>query len=150
MKKITIIGVVVAVLLVGVLSTIFLLNRMAPKVQQDAQQYIDSNLPKIVQNWDSEALINQASPDLLKVASREQFAELFKMLSEKLGPLKQYKGCKGKTSLTTSFRGILRNGVFEAKAVFANAPAMILCRIVWLDGTWKINEFRVKSELLSP
>ena len=150
MKKITIIGVVVAVLLIGVLSTIFLLNRMAPKIQQDAQQYIDSNLPKIVQNWDSEALINQASPDLLKAASREQFAELFKMLSEKLGPLKQYKGSKGETSLTTSFRGILRNGVFEAQAVFANAPAVILCRIVWLDGTWKINEFRVKSDVLNP
>ncbi len=150
MKKITIIGVVVAALLIGVLSTIFLLNRMAPKIQQDAQQYIDSNLPKIVQDWDSETLINQASPDLLKAASREQFAELFKMLSEKLGPLKQYKGSKGETSLTTSFRGILRNGVFEAQAVFANAPAVILCRIVWLDGTWKINEFRVKSDVLNP
>ena len=150
MKKTTIIGAVIAALLIGFLATVFLLNRMAPKVQEDAQQFVDTNLPAIVRNWDSEQLVNLASPALLKAASREQFNELFATLSRKLGPLKEYKGSSGQTSLTTSLRGILRNGVFEARAVFANAPAEILCRIVWLDNTWKIDEFRVKSEVLNP
>ncbi len=150
MKKTLIIGAVIAILLIGIFVTLFMLNRMAPQVQKDAQNYVDSNLHKIVQNWNSEELINRASPDLLKVASREQFTELFKMLSSKLGSLKKYKGSKGTISLTTSYRGIARTGVFEAEAIFTQAPAAILCRIVWLDGTWKINEFRVKSEVLNP
>ena len=150
MKKTTIIGAVIAILLIGIFVTLFMLNRMAPQVQEDAQNYVDSNLPKIIQNWDSAELINRASPDLLKVASREKFAELFKMLSQKLGPLKEYRGSRGKISLTTSYRGIARTGIFEAEAVFGQAPAAILCRLVWQHGAWKIEEFRVKPEVLNP
>jgi hypothetical protein len=150
MQKSTLIGIVVGVLIIGVISTFFMLNRMAPKVQQDARNFIDTNVPLIVNNWSSKELIKRSSPDLLKVATLEQFVELFKMLSEKLGPLKEYKGSKGEASLTTSFRGIIRTGAFQSEAVFAKGPAVILCRIVWQDDAWKINEFRVQSDVLNP
>ena len=150
MKKTTTIGAVIAVLLIGIFVILFILNRMAPQVQEDAQNYVDTNVPLIVQNWDSTELIKQAGSGLLKAASHEQFVELFAMLSQKFGPLKEYKGSRGTISLTTSYRGIARTGIFEAEAVFAQAPAAILCRLVWQHGAWKFEEFRVKPEVLNP
>jgi hypothetical protein len=83
---------------------------------------VDANVPAIVGNWNSEELMKRAGSSLLK----------------------------GETTLTTSWTGIIRTGRFEPEAVFAKAPAVILCRIVWQDSTWKIDEFRVKSDILNP
>jgi hypothetical protein len=111
---------------------------------------VDANVPAIVGNWDSEELMKRASSSLLKAASPQQFSERFKIMPEKLGPMQEYKGARGETTLTTSWTGIIRTGRFEPEAVFAKAPAVILCRIVWQDSTWKIDEFRVKSDILNP
>ncbi len=148
MKTTTIVGAVIVVLVIGAMATMFMLNRMAPKVQEDAQAWVDTNVPEIVKTWNSEELIKRASTGLLKAAPPEQFSALFKTMAEKLGPMKEYKGSRGETTLTTSLTGIKRTGRFEPEAVFAKAPAVMLCRIVWQDGTWKIDEFRVKSDVL--
>jgi len=149
MKKTTIIGGAIVILLIGAISLFFMLNRMAPQVQKDALDYVDTNVPLIIRNWDSGELIGRASRGLLNVVPREQFVELFNTLSQKLGSLKEYRGSTGQTNLRTSFKGINRTGVFEAEAVFAKAPAIILCRIVWQGNAWKIEEFRVKSNVLN-
>ncbi len=149
MKKFTIIGAIIMALLIGTMSTFFMLKRMAPEVQQDAQVYIETNIPQIISNWNSEELIKRASPSLLKAASRAQFTDLFKTLLEKLGPLREYKGSRGETTVTISFTGINRKGTFESEAFFANSPAVILCRIIRLNGSWKIDEFRVNSDALN-
>jgi hypothetical protein len=150
MKTTTIIGTVITVLLIGTLATMFMLNRMAPKVQKNAQAWIDTNVPVIIKDWNSEELIKRASPGLLKAASHEQFSALFTTLADKLGPLREYKGSKGGTTVSLWFTGITKNGTYEPEALFTQAPAVILCRISWLDGGWKIDEFRVKSDALHP
>jgi len=150
MKTTTIIGAIIVVLLIGALATMFMLNRMAPKVQKDAQTWVDTNVPEIVKTWNSDELVRRASAGLLKAASPEQFTALFKTMSEKLGPIKEYRGSRGETSLITSWTGIIKTGTFEPEAVFEKAPAVMLCRIIQQDGTWKIDEFRVKSDVLHP
>jgi hypothetical protein len=102
MKTSTMIGAVTVILIIGSMATLFMLNRMAPKVQKDAQAWVDSSVPEIVATWNSEELVNRASTSLRKAASPEQFAQLFKLLSEKLGPLQEYKDARGETTLTTS------------------------------------------------
>ncbi len=152
MKKFfTILGGIFAVLIVVAVVGFFVLNHFGAGLDEESKTYVDSNLPRILTDWNADEMMNRASPELMKVAPKEKIEELFKVFSEKLGPLKEYKGSRGQSNVSvTTQEGKVITGSYIANAVFEKAPATIQFRIIKHDSQWQILEFRVNSDALMP
>ena len=152
MKKFfSILGGIFAVLIVAAVVGFFILNYFGTGLDEESKEYVDSTLPQIIQNWDVDELINKASPELLQVAPKEKIEELFIMFSERLGPVKEYKGSNGQSNMSvTTQEGKVITGAYVAEAIFEKAPATIQFRIIKHDNQWQILEFRVNSDALMP
>lgn len=98
MKKFfTVLGGFFAVLIVVAVVGFFILNHFGTALDEETKSFVDSNLPQIIMDWNPEELTNRASPELMKVAPKEKIEGLFKVFSERLGPLKEYKGSNGQS-----------------------------------------------------
>ncbi len=152
MKKfLTILGGIFVVLIVVVVVGFFVLNYFGTGLDEESKLYVDSNLPQIINDWSVEELISRASPELMKVAPKEKIENLFNAFSERLGPLKEYKGSNGQANISvTTQKGKVITGAYVAEAIFEKAPATIQFRIIKHDNQWQILEFRVNSEALLP
>lgn len=152
MKKfLTILGGIFVVLIVVVVVGFFVLNYFGTGLDEESKLYVDSNLPQIINDWGVEELISRASPELMKVAPKEKIENLFNAFSERLGPLKEYKGSNGQVNISvTTQKGKVITGAYVAEAIFEKAPATIQFRIIKHDNQWQILEFRVNSEALLP
>jgi hypothetical protein len=69
-----------------------ILRHFGSKLDAQSKAYIDAVVPKIVSHWEVQALMADASPELLEIAPREEMEPLFKAFSDKLGALKEYRG----------------------------------------------------------
>jgi len=150
MKKFfAVLGGIFAVLIVFAAVGFFVLNHFGNQLDQESKSYVDSNLPKIITNWNVEELLKRASPELMKVAPRDKVEKLFKMFAEKLGPLEYYEGSTGQSNmLVTTQDGYVVTGVYVAEARFVKAPATIKFRIIKHDDNWQILEFHVNSDAI--
>ncbi len=150
MKKLfTVLGAIVFIVVIVLAVAFFLLSRGAGGMEREAQAYIDTNIPRIVAHWDPAELVKRASPELMKVAPREKIEELFALFSQRLGPLREYKGSKGEANVSFTFKtGKVVTAAFSSQAVFEKAKALILCRIVKHGDQWQITSFRVNSDAL--
>ena len=152
MKKFfTILGGIFAVLIFVIVVAFFILNHFGTGLDEESKSYVDSNLPKIITNWNVDQLLNRASPELMKVAPKEKIEKLFNAFSERLGPLKEYKGSNGQANMTLiTQKGKVITATYIAEAIFEKAPATIQFRIIKRGNNWQILEFRVNSDALIP
>ncbi|MBT8763565.1 hypothetical protein KFV02_06420 [Desulfohalobiaceae bacterium Ax17] len=152
MKKIlTVLGGIFVVLVIVSIIGFLILNYFGNNLDTESMAYVDENIPKIISAWDSNELINQASPELLQVMSKEKIEYFFKFFSDRLGSLKEYKGSKGKANIfITTGEGKVITAAYLAEALFEKAPSTIQIRIIKHDDKWQILEFRVNSDALIP
>ena len=152
MKKFfTILGGIFAVLIFVAVVGFFILNHFGTGLDEESKSYVDSNLPQIITNWNVDELINRASPELMKVAPKEKIKELFNAFSERLGPLKEYRGSNGQANMSvTTQEGKVITAAYVAEAIFEKAPATIQFRIIKHENNWQVLEFRVNSDALIP
>jgi len=151
MKKLFLVLVcIVVVVVIAVAIGFYLLSRSADGMEKEAQAYIDANLPVIAASWDPAELVKRASPELMDVASKDQIAGLFAMFSQRLGPLREYKGSKGRVNVSFTFKkGRIITGAYSAQAVFEKARGLIECQLVKHGDRWQITSFRVNSDALA-
>ena len=152
MKKIlTVLGAIfICLIVVGV---IFFSGfyYFASRLDKEARAYLDEVVPIIVTYWDPKELINRASPEFLQVYSAERVESLFDSFSDLMGPLKEYRGAKGKIKIGTTTKGkpiILAD--YQVRAVFEKAPAKIEIQMIRRDDKWQIGGFRVILEDFTP
>src|SRR5712675_228537 len=89
MKKLfTILGVIFAVFIVIFIIAAVIFIPRTLKLDHEATAYIQDAVPKIVTNWNSQELVDRATPDLISAAkSRDQIDRLFVMFRQ-LGSFK--------------------------------------------------------------
>ena len=113
-----------------------------------SKAYVDDSIPSIVQRWSKDELLRRASPQLLSVASEEQFTQFFRNLS-RLGTLQRYDGARGEAHIAYSTQaGRIVTAQYVADATFEHGPARVTMRLVHDHGTWQVLAFHVNSPLL--
>jgi len=152
MKRILVVlgGIFAFILLVGIIGFL-VLNFFGRRLDKESKAYVDEVIPIIATSWNSKDLLDRASPELIQVAPTEKIESLFHAFSEKLGPLREYKGSRGDAKLGfTPQMGKITTADYVAEAIFEKAPAKINVRTILHNGTWQILQFYVNSEALLP
>lgn len=146
-----ILGIIFLVFLIGGVSCVSVVAVFGLKHDKACRAYLDSNVPQIVTSWDVEELIKQASPRLLNTVPREKVEALFRACRERLGPLQEYKGSKGRIHFgANSKEGRLTTGQYVAEARFEKAVAQISILVILEGSQWRIGGFYVNSDALLP
>jgi hypothetical protein len=146
MKRIfTCLGVLVAIVVVFLVIVFAIFIPRAFQLTRDATTYIESEVPKIVQNWNPQELIGRAAPELTStIKSKGDIDRLFEMFRQ-LGSLKQLDTPTGGVHIWMStYKGSSAVGNFTAHAEFDNGPATIIIQLLRMDDTWKINGFEIR------
>jgi hypothetical protein len=152
MKKLfTILGVIFAVIIVIVLIAAAIFIPRTLKLDREATAYIQDAVPKIVTNWNSQELVDRATPELLAAGkSRGNIDSLFVMF-QRLGSLKHLDTPKGiVTSGTYTGTGMVTLGNYKAQAEFEKGEATVEIQLRRVNDTWKINGFHINSDALFP
>lgn len=114
---------------------------------KEAQAYVDKVIPEIVGNWDAEKLIDEASPELLRINSPENIRSSLKDISSQLGNLREYKGSEIYEYNLISENGKKDNNIrLSATSSFDKANAEFDLWLISSDTIhWQIREFNVKK-----
>lgn len=120
------------------------------KLDTESKAYVDRIVPQIVTSWDSKELLNNASPELLKVAPADKIDSMFKMLSEKLGGYKAYKGAEGDSLINITPQGKVITAAYYTQVAFDKADATVKIRVIKHGENWQVLEFYVDSQALMP
>ena len=146
-----ILGVIFALILVvlGIAGAIYIPRFVT--LNREATAYIQDAVPKIVSNWNSQQLVDRATPDLLaSVRTRTDLDRLFSSFS-RLGSLKHLDTPTGGSVMnffTGPSRPILAN--YAARAEFEKGNASIQIGLRHVNNTWRINGFHVDMNVLPP
>ena len=116
---------------------------------REGKIYVDTIVPLIVTGWNDAALMAEASPEMLQIASRDQVHALFRTLGERLGALKEYGGAT-RIAYFVNFTtgGRVLTLTHTAPAVFEGGPAMLRIRTIRRGGQWNVLEFYLDAEAL--
>ncbi len=120
------------------------------KLDAESKAYVDRIVPLVVTSWDSKELLNNASPEFLKVAPADKIESMFKMLSEKLGSYKEYKGSKGDSLVNFTPQGKIITAAYFTQVAFDKADATVKIRVIKHGENWQVLEFYVDSQALMP
>jgi hypothetical protein len=153
MKKLfTCLGVVFAVVIVVTIVIFVVFIPRALHLSDEASTYLDGEVPKIVQNWNSQELIDAASPELSAGINKGGGLDQMFTMFRQLGALKHLDQPSGGVRMGASTEhGSYTVGNFSISADFESGPAEILVQVLKIGDTWKINGFRINSNVfLSP
>jgi hypothetical protein len=113
---------------------------------KEAQVYVDRVIPQIVENWNAEKLISEASHKLLSINTPENIRSSFSAISNELGKLREYKGSEIYKSNSVSTNGKIENLInIKSRGTFEKATVEFDIVVTGDQSNWRINEFNVKK-----
>ena len=138
-----VLGAILAVLLI--LFAVVAVHGMAD--DRTSKGYADTATVAIISDWNEQALLDRASPDLIQVTTREQMDSFFARLRG-LGRMTKYASSSGRT--ITSFDRfpwtVTTTAVYVAKADFEHGSAQIKITLIKRSGAWRILAFSVNGD----
>src|SRR5258708_28419554 len=148
MKKLfATIGIIFSVLLVIGIGMLIYTAQVGSRLDADSKAYVDDIIPKIASHWNADELIEQSSPELMRVTSEDKIKKLCAMLDTMLGPMKEYRGSKGDSLTKVTNRGKSVTALYVAHASFEKKDATLRVNLILEDNKWKLLEFNVNPEL---
>jgi hypothetical protein len=151
MKKFfVVLGVIFTCLIILGVIFISIAARTGSKLDAESKAYVDRIVPLIVASWDPKELLNNASPELLKVAPSDKLDSMFKMFAEKLGGYKEYKGSKGDSLVNITPQGKTITAAYITQVAFDKADATVKIRVIKHGEKWQVLEFYVDSQAFMP
>ena len=151
MKKFfTVLGVIFVCLIVLGIILISIAAHSGSKLAAESKAYVDRIVPQILTSWDSKELLNNASPEFLKVAPADKIESMFKMFAEKLGGYKKYRGSKGDSLVNYTPQGKIITAAYITQVAFDKADATVRIRVIKHSENWQVLEFYVNSQALMP
>jgi hypothetical protein len=136
-------GIVVAL----VLATLAAMAYVGPRLDGEAQAYVEQSLPGVVARWNTDDLIAQASPEFLDAMPAAKLVAFYRTCAERLGRLKGVQGVKGTVVDSWSFPwSFTARGQFVADVQFEKAPARITVGTVRRHGEWRYTLLGVQSD----
>jgi len=113
--------------------------------------YIQDAVPKIVTNWNSQELMDRATPELLAAVKKNDELDRLFIMFKRLGSLKHLDQPEGTVvSSTYTGTGTVTFGNYKTHAEFEKGEARIEIQLRLVGDTWKINGFRIFSDALLP
>lgn len=148
MKKVLIcLGGIFLVLIVAIVIGISVVAIKGSSLDEESKAYVDRVVPQIVNGWNRETLLTEASPELRTQANETNLDQLF-LRFQKLGEFQEYQGSDGQASIqVTTEKGKTVSANYLAKAGFSTGPAEIQVSLIRRDGSWQISSFRVNSDV---
>ena len=116
--------------------------------EPEGRAYVDRVTPAIVAAWSAQALVAEASPELLAVAPRTKIDALMDAFAKRLGALQRYGGASRQHYLVNFTPGPVVTMTYTADAVFEKGAATLRIRTLRRGGQWKLLELYVQSEAL--
>jgi hypothetical protein len=135
-----VIGAIFAVLVI----VLAVIQRIASDYR-DGQSYADAAAVAIISDWNEQALLDRASPDFIKVTTRQQIDSWFAQLRG-LGRMTKYVGCSGDTIIFPLTLTLTTTEAYVAKADFEHGSAQIKITLIKRNGAWRILGFYVHGE----
>ncbi|MBE9020412.1 hypothetical protein IQ272_30635 [Chroococcidiopsidales cyanobacterium LEGE 13417] len=112
------------------------------KVRQELEKYLDTAIPEIISDWNSQELIRRGSSDFLKLVRENELRTIFDICAKNLGKLTCYQVsrecCK---SISRSQEIILAS--YESVAIFEKGTANIEVQILKKHGQYSINSMNI-------
>lgn len=148
------IGVIIfAIIIVAIVSTSIVFNSRA-WLNKEAAAYIAVNLPKIVDHWDTQNLVERADPRLITDGARRLLEEMFAKF-QTLGALKHLDTPEGGGAFSGAFtmKGMHPSdplGFYKVQADFEKGHATITIQLVRVGKKWKVIGFEINSDVSLP
>jgi hypothetical protein len=152
MKKLfTILGILFATIIVIILIAAAIFIPRTLKLDHEATVYIQDAVPKIVTNWNSQELVDRATPELLTAAKKNDEMERLFVMFRQLGSFKHLDTPEG-TVVSSAFtgEGTVTLGNYTTNGEFEKGNATIKIQLRRVNDTWKINGFRINSDVFLP
>lgn len=131
------------------------------EVKQELEKYLDSAIPEIVSDWNSQELIRRSSSNFLKYVEENELQKIFDLCARTLGKLTCYQvsreGCKSVSGIglqTNSWKSINKKveltehreiilASYESVAIFEKGMANIEVQILKKHGHYSINSMNI-------
>jgi hypothetical protein len=123
----------------------------ASRLDKEVVIYLERELPAIISTWDSQALLDRSSPELLATLKSSEDTERLFVVFRRLGPLKKLATPTGAVSSGAfSGTGSFTLGRYTADATFEHGSAQLRIQVRRSESGWKIDGFHVNSDLFLP
>lgn len=148
-KTLIVLGSAFLVLIVLALGVFAAAYWVAIRADAAGKAYVDGVTPPIISAWSAEALVAEASPELLTAAPRARIDALMDTFSKRLGALQRYGGATRQHYVVNfTLQGPVVTMTYSADAAFEKGPATLRLRAVRRAGQWKLQELYVQSDAL--
>ena len=134
--------------LVGILGFVSLFGYLAYKGTQydkESKMWVDTEIPKIISNWDAKELVGHSSPELLTLMSEDQAIKFMRTSHDGLGQMTKYVGSTGESGIHINNGSKIITAEYLTKAAFEKGDAEIEIRLIRENGVWKILNFDIHN-----
>lgn len=119
-------------------------------LDKESRAFVEKTVPEICAAFDPAVFTGLASPEVLKTASPEDIAKVFKWFRN-LGGFKRITEIKGDANISiTTEQGREVTAKYSLKAEFDAGPATLEIVLVKRDDVWKYRLFKLNSPALIP
>lgn len=122
----------------------------ANNIDYQSEKYAEEVLPELTTNWDPDALVARAHPNMMRGTNMKMITQLNDVFKEKLGSYRELKQCIGRAMVVqTQSNHMATTASYHCSTVFEKGNATINLGLMLNENKeWRINNFSVKSALL--
>jgi hypothetical protein len=111
----------------------------------ESSAFVDGAVPAIAATWDTQQLLDRATPELRASVTPGELRAVFNRLSQ-FGPLVEYQGATGAAAMSyIAGSGGTVSASYVATARCQNGTATFRIVLMKRDGRWLIHNFHVDS-----
>lgn len=142
-----IVGAIALVFIAAIAGLFFYIFQQEDRLTKEAAGYADEAIPAITTNWDANALLDRADPELLKLLGNGALDNLMLSGTTQIGALTDYHGAECEIvhyELNTSAGEVVLS-TCNASAAFQKSDAKIRLSLRKMNKEWKILGFFVET-----
>ncbi|HTQ38028.1 MAG TPA: hypothetical protein VMJ32_03320 [Pirellulales bacterium] len=152
MKKLfTCLGVVFAIIIVIIIILFAVFIPKGIEFNREAIVYLNSEVPKIVEHWNSQELLDAATPEMKSMMNDPDEVERLFVMFRQLGALKHLDEPSGGIFMgARTPTGSATIGNYTIPGEFVKGHGVILVQLRRVGDSWKIDGFRINSDVFLP
>lgn len=137
------IGIAAALVVVALGWAIFVVSTKL--YERGVQTYAEAAIVDIVSDWNEQALLERASPELFAITNRQEIDDIF-LKYRQLGRLTGLSKGIGHLDVVYTTAGIRMTAVYLARARFERRSVAVKLSLVRHRGDWQIMGFDIMSD----
>lgn len=113
---------------------------------KESLAYVEKTVPILVAEWDVQALLDRASPELKQAVGKEEMEKLYAMF-RRLGKLAALESPRGGSNATVTNKGRQITAAYAVNGLFEGGPAVVKISLIKHGETWQILGLYIDSKL---